>query len=228
MKAVIVFSGGMDSVCTAAYLQKRYDLYGISFEYGQRASRELDVARYFSKILRFREHRVVDIGFMKELYEKTNALTYGKREIPSKFDYSIVVPIRNAVFLTIASAWAFSKKADLVAYGAHKDDSRYPDCRPRFSRLLSGALNEGESDGIRKGLRRRISIWSPYIVNLSKSSLLKEGYEALGEEIFKTWSCYSQSRIHCGRCESCNNRKKAFEDAGITDRTRYKHVQPIS
>ncbi|MDE1829988.1 MAG: 7-cyano-7-deazaguanine synthase [Thaumarchaeota archaeon] len=222
MKAIIVFSGGMDSVCTAAYLQKKYDIYGITFAYGQKADQEIRAARYFSKILKFREHKIVDIAFMKSLYEKTNALTYSKMAIPSKFDYSIVVPIRNAVFLSIASAWAFSKGADLVAYGAHKDDQRYPDCRPKFSKLLTGAFNEGEVDGIRKGLRKKIKIWSPFIGNLSKSSLLRIGYDLLGDEIFKTWSCYSQSKVHCGRCESCNNRKLAFARARMLDKTRYK------
>lgn len=222
LKAIVVFSGGIDSVCTAIYLRKRYDVYGITFSYGQKADQELNAAKHFSKILKFREHKIIDIEFMKELYEKTNALTYSKMNIPSKFDYSIVVPIRNAVFLSIASAWAFSKNANLVAYGAHKDDQSYPDCRPKFSKLLSDALNEGEIDGIRKGLRKKIGIWSPFVGGLSKSNLLKIGYDFLGNDIFKTWSCYSQSKIHCGKCESCNNRKMAFRQASITDRTRYK------
>ncbi|MDE1725811.1 MAG: 7-cyano-7-deazaguanine synthase [Thaumarchaeota archaeon] len=222
MKAVVVFSGGIDSVCTVAYLQKCYDIYGITFSYGQKANQELNVAKHFSEILEFREHKVIDIGFMKELYEKTNALTYSKMNIPSKFDYSIVVPIRNAVFLSIASAWAFSKNANLVAYGAHKDDQSYPDCRPKFSKLLTNALNEGEIDGIKKGLRKKIRIWSPFIEGLSKSNLLKIGYDLLGDDIFKTWSCYSQSKIHCGKCESCNNRKMAFRQANMMDKTRYR------
>ncbi|HJU13529.1 MAG TPA: 7-cyano-7-deazaguanine synthase [Candidatus Nitrosotalea sp.] len=221
MKAVVVFSGGMDSVCTAAYLKKRYDIYGITFSYGQKAGQELRAARHFAKVLKFRDHRVVDIDFMKSLYEKTNALTSPGMAIPSKFDYSIVVPIRNAVFLSIASAWAFSKNANLVAYGAHRDDQRYPDCRPRFSKMLADALNEGEIDGIRKGLRQRVRIWSPFIGKMSKSSLLRIGHNVLGDEIFKTWSCYSNSKVHCGRCESCNNRKLAFEEAGMQDKTRY-------
>jgi len=222
LKAVIVFSGGMDSVCTAAYLKEKYDLYGITFSYGQKAGEELRAARHFSRILKLREHRIVSIDFMKYLYEKTNALTNPKMAIPSAFDYSIVVPIRNAVFLSIASAWAFSKKAELVAYGAHRDDQRYPDCRPKFSKMLADALNEGEADGIRKGLRKRIKIWSPFVANLSKSSLLRMGHERLGDEIFKTWSCYSNARVHCGRCESCNNRKVAFADAGMEDKTKYR------
>ena len=221
MKAVIVFSGGLDSVCTATYLRKQYDLYGITFSYGQKASKEVKVAQQFSKLLKFKEHKVVDIGFMKDLYEKTNALTNSKMQIPSKFDYSIVAPIRNAIFLSIASAWAFSKKAELVAYGAHLGDMRYPDCRPTFARLLSKALNEGEIDGIKLGLRKKIRIWSPFMENLSKSDLLKNGYASLGEHIFKSWSCYGSTKIHCGKCESCNNRKLAFRQSKILDRTQY-------
>lgn len=219
---MVVFSGGIDSVCTAAYLQKKYDIYGITFSYGQKAVQELKAAHYFAKLLNFREHRIVDIDFMKNLYGKTNALTDSKTAIPSKFDYSIVVPIRNAVFLSIASAWAFSRGCSLVAYGAHKDDRPYPDCRPKFSKLLANALNEGEIDGIRSGLRGKIEIWSPFIGNLSKSSLLRIGHEMLGDRIYKAWSCYSHSEIHCGRCESCNNRRAAFVEAGMPDKTKYK------
>lgn len=217
-----MFSGGVDSVCTAAYLQRRYDLYGITFSYGQRASQELQVARYFSKILKFHDHKIVNIYFMKELYQKTNALTDSKMRIPSEFDYSIVVPIRNAIFLSIASAWAFSKDAKLVAYGAHNDDQKYPDCRPKFSRLLTQAINEGEIDGIRLGLRREIKIWSPFMSSLSKSNLLKIGYNLLGDKIFRTWSCYTHSKVQCGQCESCNNRKLAFRQANLVDKTRYR------
>lgn len=221
MKAVIVFSGGLDSVCTATYLRKKYDLYGITFSYGQKANKEVKAAEQFSKLLKFREYKVVDISFMKDLYEKTNALTNSEISIPSKFDYSIVAPIRNAIFLSIASAWAFSKEADLVAYGAHLGDTRYPDCRPVFTKLLSKTLNEGEKDGIKLGLRKKIRIWSPFMDNLSKSDLLKHGYKNLGEQIFKSWSCYGNSNTHCGKCESCNNRKLAFLQSKIVDKTKY-------
>ncbi len=222
LKAIIVFSGGLDSVCTAAYLQKKYQLYGITFAYGQKADQEVVIARRFSKLLKFSDHKIIDIRFMKELYEKTNALTSSEIKIPSDFDYSVVVPIRNAIFLCVASAWAFSKKAILVAYGAHKGDKRYPDCRPTFARLLSQALNAGEMDGINLGIRKRIKIWSPFTDNLSKSDLVKIGYKRLGENIFRTWSCYSSAKIHCGKCESCNNRKMAFHRADIIDKTKYK------
>jgi len=224
LKAVIVFSGGMDSVCTAVYLRKHYDLYGITFSYGQKADQEVLIARRFSKLLKFADHKILDIRFMKELYEKTNALTSPKMKIPSEFDYSIVAPIRNAIFLCIASAWAFSKDAVLVAYGAHKGDKRYPDCRPPFTKLLTRALNEGEMDGIKLGIRKRIKIWSPFMDSLSKVDLLKIGYKRLGSDIFRTWSCYSHARVHCGKCESCNNRKVAFRFANIVDKTRYGSI----
>ena len=221
-KAVIVFSGGVDSACSAALLQPEYALYGVSFSYGQKAKREIQAARRLAKELALKEHKIVDISFMKSLYtDSNNALTSAKSKIPERFEYSIVVPIRNAVFLAVAAAWAYSIGAPLVAYGAHTGDEHYPDCRPEFAKKLAFAFNQGESDGIRSGLRKNLKIWSPYIEGLSKSDLLKAGYKNVGDSIFGTWSCYASRRHHCGVCESCSNRKAAFADAGIPDKTRY-------
>ena len=220
-KAVIVFSGGVDSVCAVSYLKSKYELYGITFSYGQKASMEIAAAKSFAKKLGLKEHKIIDIGFMKNLYGNSNVLTSSKRKIPTKFEYSIVVPIRNAVFLSIASAWAFTLNASLVAYGAHTGDTNYPDCRPKFAKKLENAFNEGESDGINSKLRKSIEIWSPYRKGLSKSDLLKTGIKNLGDSIFKTWSCYSNKKYHCGVCESCNNRKIAFKEAQIKDKTKY-------
>lgn len=220
-RAVVVFSGGLDSVCTCAYLKSKYELYGITFAYGQRASRELKTAKNLAKSLKLKKHKIVDINFMKELYGKTNVLTSTTRPIPQRFNYSIVVPIRNAVFLSIAAAWAFTLNASLVAYGAHKGDVFYPDCRPSFSKKMELALNQGEIDGIKYGIRKKIRIWTPFDESLSKSELLKIGHEVVGDLLFRTWSCYSNAKLHCGRCESCNNRKAAFVKAKILDKTRY-------
>ena len=221
--AVVVFSGGLDSVCAALLLRSKYEkVHGITFSYGQRAGREVTAARSLACRLGLEQHRVVDIGFMKELYGDSNVLTSaGGGEIPGRFEYSIVVPIRNAVFLSIASAWAFTLGASRVAYGAHTGDRHYPDCRPSFAEKLEAAFNQGEIDGIDSGLRNSIEIWSPYRDGLSKSDMLRTGARTLGDAIFDTWSCYSSGRSHCGICESCNNRKAAFEEAGITDKTTY-------
>jgi len=222
-KAVIILSGGLDSACMMSYLKKGYQLYGVTFAYGQRASQEIKAAKRIAKLLKLKEHKILDIGFMKNLYGESNVLTSRKKKMPEKFNYSIVVPIRNAVFLSIASAWAFTLNAELVAYGAQKGDTAYPDCRPEFSRKLAAALNQGEIDGIKKKIRKNIKIWSPYSEGVSKSDLIKTGYKVLGNEIFKTWSCYLNLKSQCGKCESCHNRKNAFIKAKISDMTKYSN-----
>ena len=220
-KAVAILSGGLDSLCMGAYLKPEFDLYGITFSYGQRASSEISSAKFVAKALKLKQHKIIDIGFMKTLYGESNVLTNTKKSLPEKFDYSIVVPIRNGVFLSIATAWAFTLNASLVAYGAHTDDTKYPDCRPAFSRKIEAAFNQGEIDGIRLGVRSKVKVWTPFSEGLSKSTLIKIGYKTLGDDIFKTWSCYSNTKLHCGKCESCRNRKTGFKKAGINDETKY-------
>ena len=224
-KAIVVFSGGIDSISMCTYLKEKYELFGISFLYGQKANQEIKKAKAFAKILRLKEHKIVNISFMKELYGNTNVLTDSKKKIPSKFNYSIVVPIRNGIFLSIATAWAFSINASLVAYGAHTGDKNYPDCRPAFSKKLESSFNQGEIDGIKSKIRKKIEIWSPYKAKLSKKQLLKKGYSVLGDSIFNSWSCYKNGKVQCGKCESCNNRKAAFLEAGIEDKTPYLYDQ---
>ena len=228
--AVCIVSGGLDSICTAAYLtkEKGYDLYMITYVYGQRAKKEVQQAKKFSKVLKAKDHRVIDISFMQNLYGRTNALTDSKQHLPKNFDYSIVVPIRNAIFITIATAWAMSIKANLVAYGAHSGDIHYPDCRPEFIKSITKTLNLAEVDGILSGLRQEITVWSPAMDGMDKSKLLNVGYKIMGDEIFKSWSCYSEgvkivgtNILQCGICESCINRKIAISKAGLEDKTRY-------
>jgi 7-cyano-7-deazaguanine synthase len=119
--------------------------------------------------------------------------------------------------------------AKVIAYGAHADDINYPDCRAKFITSMASTLNLAEEDGIALGLREKISIWSPVLDGIDKTNLLKTGYRILGDEIFRTWSCYSSgvpgtkkgSILHCGVCESCINRKVAINKAGIKDKTDY-------
>ena len=222
-------SGGLDSLCATAYIKsyRKYAIKIITFSYGQRAKREIVQSKKLAKALNSHEHRIVDMNFMKELYGDSNVLTNNRLSIPSKFEYSIVAPIRNAIFITIASAWAFSVNADLIVFGAHADDLNYPDCRPKFIESITSSLNLGEEDKIKNGIKRKISVWSPSMEGLNKFELLKLGHEILGETIFESWSCYSNGKktcrdiLQCGECESCINRKIAFNRAAIKDKTIY-------
>jgi 7-cyano-7-deazaguanine synthase len=229
-EAVCIFSGGIDSVSTASYLKKLgLDLYLISFNYGQKASIELNVAKKFSALLKSKEHKIIDISFLKTLYGNTNVLTNSKSKIPDTFDYSIVVPLRNTIFITLASVWAITLKVPLLVYGAHVGDKKYPDCRPSFVKSLENTLTLSEIDGIKLGLRKKLNIWSPAMDNLDKNELLLIGYDALGDKLFQSWSCYlgnninkkSKVKLHCGKCESCINRKKAITKSGLKDKTNY-------
>jgi 7-cyano-7-deazaguanine synthase len=231
-EAVCIFSGGLDSVSTASYLKKLgLDIYLISFNYGQNASTELNVAKKFSTILKSKGHKIIDLSFLKMLYGDTNVLTHSRSKIPDSFDYSIVVPLRNATFITLASVWAISLKIPLIVYGAHAGDQKYPDCRPSFVKSLEKTLTLSEIDGIRLGVRKKINIWSPAMDNLDKTELLLIGYEVLGDKLFQSWSCYrgnnnnrSKTNAQCGRCESCVNRKKAIIKSGLEDKTNYATI----
>ena len=140
-KAVCIISGGLDSSGVASFWKsKNRDLYLLTFDYGQRAGQEIKQAVKIGKLLHSKEHKVLDISFMKDLYGNTNVLTDTTLEMPSRFQSNIIVPIRNAVFLTIATAYAFSVGAELVAYGAHLSDKPYPDCRPAFANRLQDAV----------------------------------------------------------------------------------------
>ncbi|MBE44674.1 MAG: 7-cyano-7-deazaguanine synthase QueC [Thaumarchaeota archaeon] len=228
IKTVCIISGGIDSACTVAHLKNnKHDIHLLTFYYGQRSRTEVERSTIIADYLHVKEHKIVDISFMKEFYTKSNVLTDTNSLIPGKFDYSIVVPVRNAIFISIASALAFSIDAEMVAYGAHKDDLNYPDCRTEFVKSINEMINLAEIDGIKKGIRKEIKIWSPAMDDIGKKELLKIGYEVLADKLFETWSCYTDGikhdneLIHCGKCESCVNRKKAFIEAGIEDKTSY-------
>ena len=218
----MIVSGGLDSSGVASYWKKEgHEIYLVTFDYGQRASQEIKRAVEIGRYLEAKEHRVVDISFMKELYGSSNVLTDETKEMPSSFQSNIIVPIRNAVFLTIATAYAFSIGASSLGYGAHLSDQPYPDCRPQFAKELASALNLGDVDAIQMGTHPEIRIWSPAMEGMSKEKLLSLSFETLGNKIFRTWSCYQDGKVQCGKCESCNNRKKAFQLAGIKDETHY-------
>lgn len=227
VKVVAVVSGGPDSI-GYAYLWKQSaaEIHPLIFDYGQKGKKETQVAVRLSLKLGFKQPLVLNVRFMKELWVGTQ-LTDETVRVEEAYTPSVVVPIRNAIFLTIATAYAYNIGAKYVIYGAHTDDIKprvdtgeplYPDCSPEFLLALQAALNIGHFRS-----ERGIELWSPAREGLSKSQLLRKFYEAAGDVVYETWSCYLSGEKHCGRCESCNNRKRAFLEAGIPDKTEYEH-----
>jgi 7-cyano-7-deazaguanine synthase len=193
----------------------------MAFNYGQKGIQELATVEKFAPELGWNKPIFVDMLFMAELWPKTQ-LTDEKVKVEDSYASNVVVPIRNAVMLTIATAYAYSIGAKRVIYGAHMSDvgkgdhPLYPDCTPEFTLALETALRIGHFRNARD-----IEIRSPAMLGLTKVDLIKAGYKLLGDNLFQTWSCYLSREKQCGICESCRNRRAAFKAAGIEDKTEY-------
>ncbi len=215
MKAVCLVSGGPDSAVSAAVAKSEgYELYLLSFDYGQLAKKELESAKRTAKVLGAKDHRIVDASFMKKLYGAgVTALLDKRMPMPENFDQTIIVPFRNGVMLAIAAAYASSIGADAIFYGPQMDDAKsYPDCRKDFVSAISQAISLGTDS--------KLSVKNP-LADKTKAEVLKLATK-MGVPLEMTWSCYQDGKIHCGRCESCKNRKKAFKAADIKDPTKYE------
>ena len=210
---VIILSGGPDSV-TAAYWasEKGYKVHALTFNYSQKAQVEIEHASEITRILKI-PHKVTDLSNLSSIYEGVTSLVDKGMKVTGEFTDPIIVPFRNGVFLSVAVAFAVGIGADLVIYGAHAGDEEfYPDCRREFYEAFGKAA--------RLGTAKDITITSP-LSHLRKSEVLREAVR-LGVPLEKTWSCYLQGPTHCGECESCNNRKRAFAEAGVPDPTKYE------
>ncbi len=212
-KCVVVLSGGPDSA-TVAYWAKQqgYQIYAITFNYGQIAVKETEAAQKIAADLGTTT-KIIDLSALKEIFSGATSLV--NREIPltAEFSSPIIVPFRNAIFLSAAVAYAATVGADKIFYGAQgSDEPFYPDCRREFYEAFEKAA--------RLGTCQEIAIKAPFSGN-KKSEVIREGAK-LGVPLEATWSCYLDGAKHCGKCESCVNRKKAFAEAGVADPTKYE------
>jgi len=214
MKAVCLVSGGPDSAVAAAIAKHEgYELYCLTFNYGQIATKELESAKKIAKALGAKKHRIVDITFLKDLYGPgVTALLDENMPMPKGFEQSVIVPFRNGILLSIAAGYAMAIGADVIFYGAQGDDAKfYPDCRQGFVSAISRAISSGTES--------KLTVRNP-LGDKTKAEVIKLAVK-FGVPLKLTWSCYLNLKTHCGRCESCRNRRRAFEEADVKDPTTY-------
>jgi 7-cyano-7-deazaguanine synthase len=221
MKALVVCSGGLDSVTLAYKVENQGALASLlSFNYGQRHLKELDFAQQCADQLGV-NHTIIDVSQVGE--HLTSALTptaTNSTDVPEghyaeSSMQTTVVPNRNAIMMTIAYGLAASQDIDTVAMAVHSGDHFiYADCRPDFINAFAAMQTlalEGVAD---------ISLYTPFLEK-NKSDIVREGVRQ-NVPFAQTWSCYKGLSQHCGRCGTCVERREAFHLAGEVDPTLYK------
>jgi 7-cyano-7-deazaguanine synthase len=223
-KAVVVYSGGMDSTVLLEYCIKNHDeVYVITFDYNQRHKKEIAIARsYVEEIHSIMEHKVVDLKFFADLVP-SSAITSNNINVPKMKDIigeaqsSAYVPNRNMMLLSIACSYAEAVKASDVYYGAVAIDnlSGYWDCTEQFV--------DGINNLLALNRMNRIQIQAPLLFK-SKKEIIEMGIE-LGVKFNRTWTCYEGRDISCGECPSCAARLGGWVKAGYIDPLLYeKHI----
>ena len=225
MKAVVLVSGGLDSTtCLAMAREKGFDLYALTFNYGQRHDHELNSAKMVVDFFNIQNHSIIDINLAQF---GGSALT-DKIDVPKKRDLSEMaeipvtyVPARNTVFLSLALAWAEVLGSFDIFIGVNAlDYSGYPDCRPEYISSFEKTANLATKAGVSGSSFR---IHTP-LIDLTKSEIVKVGMD-LGVDYSLTSSCYDpdQEGNPCGLCDACYLRLKGFKEAGITDPLNYSN-----
>ncbi len=225
-KAVLLFSGGLDSTTTLAIAKSEgYEVYALSFNYGQRHEIELKKAHSIAEKVGVAKHLVINFN-MRDIGGSalTDNIEVPKDRMQNEKDDEIpitYVPARNTIFLSFALAWAESLEAEDIFIGANAVDySGYPDCRPEYIRAFENMANLATKISVEGGVKFKVH--TP-LISLSKSDIIKKG-ELLGVDYSMTWSCYDpfykeeQGRyVPCLNCESCRLRAKGFDEAGVKD-----------
>lgn len=220
----MLMSGGLDSTITAAIAkQDGYALFGLTVAYGQRHLVEVKRARAVARTLGVAEHLVVELNLRAIGGSAlTGDLAVPKDRTPQQRREDIpvtYVPARNTIFLSLALAYAESRDAERIYFGANVlDYSGYPDCRPEFLQAFEALARAGTRAGAEG---RSITVRAP-LLQLSKVEIIRMGV-ALGIPFHMTHSCYDpvDGETACGRCDSCRIRLEAFSKAGVVDPVPY-------
>jgi len=203
------------------YKSKGYEVHLVGFDYGQRHSKELQSLLKVAVQLGAAVD-IIDLSVIKHLIG-TSSLTSDDIVVPdghyAKETMRItVVPNRNAMMLSIATAIGVAEGAEVVATGIHAGDHFiYPDCRPAFFEPLNEAFVKGNEGHAVSNFR----LEAPFITK-TKADIAKLG-DDLGVPYELTWSCYKGGEVHCGRCGTCVERIEAFLVAEVTDPTEYEN-----
>ncbi len=224
-RAVVLLSGGLDSATTTAIAKSEgYEIYAMSFDYGQRHLVELEAAKRLAEYFNTCKHQIVKI----DLRAFGGSALTGDIDVPKDRtgdDMSEGIPItyvpaRNTIFLSFALAWAEVEGCEDIFIGVNAIDySGYPDCRPEYIAAFENMANLATKTAVEG--KQRIRIHTP-LISLTKADIIKKGI-ALGVDYSMTSSCYDPDMrgLACGQCDSCLLRKRGFLEAGIPDPTKY-------
>lgn len=219
-RAVVLLSGGLDSMVTAALAREAgFAINALTIDYNQRHRIELDAARRIAALLGAERHVVLPLDLRQFGGSALTADISVPKDGPGDEIPVTYVPARNLVFLSLTLAWAEALEARDVFIGVNAlDYSGYPDCRPEFiagfadlARLATKAGAEGGSFAVHAPLQF-----------MGKAEIARECVR-LGLDPALSWSCYDPQPDGraCGQCDSCRLRREGFEKAGIGDATRY-------
>jgi len=227
-RAVVLSSGGIDSTTAMAMAKDAgYEIYSLSFRYGQRHFVELNCAKRVAKALKVQAHKIIDIDLGQFGGSAlTDDISVPKHDRVDQLDGQEIpityVPARNTIFLSYAMAWAEVLKAAAIYIGVTAVDySGYPDCRPEFIGAFQTMANLATKTGVTE--QTLLKIETP-LIHYSKAQIITTGH-ALGVDYSMTISCYDPDKQgrSCGQCDSCLHRIKGFKEAGIKDPTPYIH-----
>lgn len=224
-KAVLCLSGGLDSAtCLAIAKNQGFDVYALSFAYGQRHDVELEAAKTLAREMGAAEHRIAQLDL--RLFggsALTDDIAVPKDETVEDIAEEIpvtYVPARNTIFLSYALAYAEGIGAQDLFIGVNAVDySGYPDCRPEYISAYETMANLATAASTDGG--QKLTIHTP-LIDMTKGDIIGTG-TTLGVDYSKTLSCYdpTDAGLACGHCHSCLLRQKGFADAGREDVTRY-------